>query len=133
MREIERIIAQKLLQINAIKLSPQNPYTWASGIKSPIYCDNRGTLSYPSIRNLIKESFGTLSEEFGEFDHISGVATAGIAHGALLADYLNMTFSKKLKRLPDFFGVPNLEKLILKGCEGLTESCFDEFRRLHKS
>ncbi|AES80264.1 hypothetical protein MTR_7g078650 [Medicago truncatula] len=47
--------------------------------------------------------------------------------------YLNMTFSKKLKRLPDFFGVPNLEKLILKGCEGLTESCFDEFRRLHKS
>ena len=93
MREIEKIIAQKLLQINAIKLSPQNPYTWASGIKSPIYCDNRVTLSYPSIRTTIKESFAELSRNFEKFDHVSGVATAGIAHGALLADYLEMPFS----------------------------------------
>ena len=93
MREIEKIIAQKLLQINAIKLSPQNPYTWASGIKSPIYCDNRVTLSYPSIRTNIKKSFAELSKNFDAFDHISGVATAGIAHGALLADYLEMPFS----------------------------------------
>lgn len=87
------MIAQKLLQINAIKLSPQNPFTWASGIKSPIYCDNRITLSYPAIRKEIKECFGELSKSFEEFDHISGVATAGIAHGALLADHLNMPFS----------------------------------------
>lgn len=93
MREFDKIIAQKLLQINAIKLSPQNPFTWASGIKSPIYCDNRITLSYPEIRQHIKEGFAQLSTSFGEFDHISGVATAGIAHGALLADYLNLPFS----------------------------------------
>lgn len=93
MREFDKTIAKKLLQINAIKLSPQNPFTWASGIKSPIYCDNRITLSYPDIRTEIKEAFGQLSKSFGEFDHISGVATAGIAHGALLADYLEMPFS----------------------------------------
>jgi len=87
------MIAQKLLQINAIKLSPQNPFTWASGIKSPIYCDNRITLSYPSIRKDIKEGFAELSRTFPEFDHVSGVATAGIAHGALLADHLELPFS----------------------------------------
>lgn len=93
MNNIDKNIAQKLLQINAIKLSPQNPFTWASGIKSPIYCDNRVTLSYPSIRKEIKEGFAHLAKTFGEFDHISGVATAGIAHGALLADYLELPFS----------------------------------------
>ncbi len=93
MREFDKAIAQKLLQINAIKLSPQNPFTWASGIKSPIYCDNRITLSYPVIRKDIKEGFGELSKSFPDFDHISGVATAGIAHGALLADYLDLPFS----------------------------------------
>ena len=87
------MIAQKLLQIKAIKLSPQNPFTWASGIKSPIYCDNRITLSYPNIRKEIKEGFAELSNSFEKFDHISGVATAGIAHGALLADHLNLPFS----------------------------------------
>jgi len=92
-REIDKAIAQKLLQINAIKLSPQNPFTWASGIKSPIYCDNRITLSYPDIRQQIKEGFAELSKSLPEFDHISGVATAGIAHGALLADYLKLPFS----------------------------------------
>lgn len=93
MREFDKIVAQKLLQINAIKLSPQNPFTWASGIKSPIYCDNRITLSYPEIRQEIKEGFAELSKTFENFDHISGVATAGIAHGALLADHLNLPFS----------------------------------------
>ncbi len=87
------MIAQKLLQINAIKLSLQNPFTWASGIKSPIYCDNRITLSHPTIRKDIKKGFEELSKSFPEFDHISGVATAGIAHGALLADHLNLPFS----------------------------------------
>jgi len=93
LKELDKDIAKKLLQIKAIKLSPQNPFTWASGIKSPIYCDNRITLSYPEIRSKIKEGFAQLSTKFGEFDHISGVATAGIAHGALLADHLQLPFS----------------------------------------
>ena len=88
----EKLIAQKLLQINAIKLNPQNPFTWASGIKSPIYCDNRVSLSYPEVRNIIKKAFGEVSESFGDVDMIAGVATAGIAHGALLADYLDKPF-----------------------------------------
>lgn len=90
---IENLIAQKLLQIKAIKLSPQNPFTWASGIKSPIYCDNRITLSHPEVRNIIKQAFVDLKKELPAFDHVSGVATAGIAHGALIADALGLPFS----------------------------------------
>ena len=93
MKNLDKIIAKKLLQINAIKLNPQNPFTWASGIKSPIYCDNRVTLSYPDIRREIKEGFASIAKSIGEFDHVSGVATAGIAHGALLADFLELPFS----------------------------------------
>ncbi|MBK9735004.1 MAG: orotate phosphoribosyltransferase [Saprospiraceae bacterium] len=89
----ETLIAQKLLQINAIKLNPQNPFTWASGMRSPIYCDNRITLSYPEVRTLIKSAFIELSKEFEKIEMISGVATAGIAHGALLADALDLPFS----------------------------------------
>lgn len=85
-------IAKNLLQIKAIKLNPQNPFTWASGMRSPIYCDNRITLSHPNVRTLIKESFGEISNDFGKFDLVAGVATAGIAHGALLADYLDKPF-----------------------------------------
>lgn len=88
----ETIIARKLLQINAIKLNPQNPFTWASGIKSPIYCDNRISLSYPEVRNIIKNAFSEVSQSFGEIDMIAGVATAGIAHGVLLADNINKPF-----------------------------------------
>ncbi|MBC7885332.1 MAG: orotate phosphoribosyltransferase [Saprospiraceae bacterium] len=88
----ETLIAQKLLQINAIKLSPQNPFTWASGMRSPIYCDNRITLSYPEVRSIIKNAFATISVSFGETDIIAGVATAGISHGVLLADVLNLPF-----------------------------------------
>ena len=88
----DALIAQKLLQINAIKLSPQTPFTWASGIKSPIYCDNRVTLSYPEVRNLIRQSFTQLAKRYPEVDYIAGVATAGIAHGALLADALNLPY-----------------------------------------
>lgn len=90
--QIENIIAQKLLQIKAIKLNSQNPFTWASGIKSPIYCDNRITLSHPEVRNLIKSSLAEKSKAFGTIDVIAGVATAGIAHGALLADALQLPF-----------------------------------------
>lgn len=91
--EIKKSIAQKLLQIKAIKLSPQNPFTWASGMRSPIYCDNRVTLSYPDIRDEIKHGFTQIIDELGDYDAISGVATAGIAHGALLADALGKPFS----------------------------------------
>ena len=90
--EYDKLIAQKLLQIKAIKLSPQNPFTWASGIQSPIYCDNRTTLSYPEVRTTIKLALKELSQGFGTCDIIAGVATAGIAHGALLADLCNLPF-----------------------------------------
>lgn len=85
-------IASKLLQINAIKLKPSTPFTWASGIISPIYCDNRISLSDIETRDLIKEGLAHLSENLGSFDIIAGVATAGIAHGALLADYMHKPF-----------------------------------------
>lgn len=88
-----QLLCEKLLQINAIKLSPQSPFTWASGIKSPIYCDNRVSLSYPEVRNLVKKGLAELSTSFPAFDAIAGVATAGIAHGALLADALGLPFA----------------------------------------
>jgi orotate phosphoribosyltransferase len=86
-------IARKLLKINAIKLSPQKPYTWASGWKSPIYCDNRIALSYPAIRQSIIQSFVEKAEQFEPYDAIAGVATAGIAHGVLLASELDKPFA----------------------------------------
>jgi orotate phosphoribosyltransferase len=85
-------VAIKLLQINAIKLSPQSPFTWASGIQSPIYCDNRIVLSYPEARNFIKSCLAEKAPNLGPFDAIAGVATAGIAHGMLLADALGLPF-----------------------------------------
>ncbi len=91
--ELREDIAIRLLQINAIKLSPQNPFTWASGIQSPIYCDNRLILSYPEQRKFIISAFAILAEQFAPFDGISGVATAGIAHGALLAQEMDLPFS----------------------------------------
>lgn len=85
-------VAKRLLQIKAIKLSPQAPFTWASGILSPIYCDNRIVLSHPEARNFVKEAFADCTRKFPTFDKIAGVATAGIPHGALLADLLEMPF-----------------------------------------
>jgi orotate phosphoribosyltransferase len=87
-----KIIAQKLLEVKAVKLSPSDPFTWASGIKSPIYCDNRITLSFPNVRDLIIKGFVKESVNFGDFDIVGGIATAGIPHGALLADRLNKPF-----------------------------------------
>lgn len=89
---IAQEVAQKLLQINAVKLSPQNPFTWASGMKSPIYCDNRITLFYPPVRDRIIEAFVEKSSQWGDFDMVAGVATAGIPHGAFLADRLKKPF-----------------------------------------
>lgn len=85
-------VAQRLLQIKAIKLSPQTPFTWASGLRSPIYCDNRVVLSYPEHRRSVIESFAKEAKVFEPFDVVAGVATAGIAHGALLAEKLGLPF-----------------------------------------
>lgn len=86
-------IAEYLLQIKAIKLQPKDPFTWSSGWKSPIYCDNRKTLSYPKIRTFIRQGFSkTVLEEYGKPDIIAGVATGGIAMGALVAQELGVPF-----------------------------------------
>jgi len=86
-------IASDLLKIGAIKLSPNKPFTWASGWKSPIYCDNRLSLSFPDVRAKIKTALGlAISNEFDGIDVIAGVATAGIPQGALVADELALPF-----------------------------------------
>jgi orotate phosphoribosyltransferase len=86
-------VAEFLLQIKAVKLQPEKPFTWASGIKSPIYCDNRKTLSYPKIRTYIRQHFvDTIAEQFGKPDVIAGVATGGIAIGALVAQEMGLPF-----------------------------------------
>ena len=85
--------AELLLQINAIKLNPSNPFTWASGWKSPIYCDNRMTLSFPMIRNYIREEFAkNIEKQFGKPDVIAGVATGAIGIGVLVAEYMGLPF-----------------------------------------
>jgi orotate phosphoribosyltransferase len=89
----EKAIAEKLLQVGAIKLQPEQPFTWASGWKSPIYCDNRRTLSFPYIRDFIKsELCNLIFEKYLEADMIAGVATAGIPWGAMAADQLKLPF-----------------------------------------
>ena len=89
----EKAVAEKLLQSNAIKLSPHEPFTWASGWKSPIYCDNRKVLSFPYIRDFIKsEMCNVIFEQFPQADILAGVATAGIAWGAMAADQLKMPY-----------------------------------------
>lgn len=89
---IDHEIAGVLLQINAIKLSPQKPFTWASGWKSPIYCDNRMILSHPQARDQVIQAMVRKSAEFAPFNAVAGVATAGIPHGILLADRLQLPF-----------------------------------------
>lgn len=85
-------VARHLLEIKAVKLSPHEPFTWASGIQSPIYCDNRIALSHPAVRIFLKQCLSDLSKSFPEFNTVAGVATAGIPHGTLLADALKMPF-----------------------------------------
>src|SRR6267143_1622381 len=86
-------VASRLLEIEAMKLNYKQPFTWSSGWKSPIYCDNRLTLSFPEIRTFIKEQFASIiKEKFSSAELIAGVATAGIAHGALVADQLETPF-----------------------------------------
>lgn len=92
-KDIASKVAEYLLEIKAIRLNPKDLFTWASGKKSPIYCDNRVSLAYPEARTFIKNSFASLvKDKFNGVDMIAGVATAGISHGALLADVLELPF-----------------------------------------
>ena len=87
------VLATHLLQIKAVKLSPNQPFTWASGLHSPIYCDNRVTLSYPAVRTFIRQQFvEQLMQHYGKPDVIAGVATGGIAQGALVAQEMGLPF-----------------------------------------
>lgn len=93
MKSNEKAVAEKLLQTNAVRLSPGEPFTWASGWKSPIYCDNRKVLSFPYIRDFIKsEMCNLIFEKYPDADALAGVATAGIAWGAMAADQLKLPF-----------------------------------------
>lgn len=108
MKTLEKLFAEKLLKIKAIKLQPANPFTWASGWKSPFYCDNRKTLSYPTLRNFVKLEIARLiQEQFGEVDAIAGVATGAIPQGALVADALNLPFVY-VRSTPKDHGLENL-------------------------
>lgn len=92
--DLAKEIASNLLKIKAIKLQPNDPFTWSSGWNSPIYCDNRSTLGYPEIRNTIKLGFvEKIKQAFPEVEVIAGVATAGISHGALIADEMNLPYT----------------------------------------
>jgi orotate phosphoribosyltransferase len=93
MGNFEKKTAEYLLQIKAIKLQPSNPFTWASGWKSPIYCDNRKTLSFPEVRSYIRDSFAAMIKDlYPQAEVIAGVATGAIAHGVLVADKLGLPF-----------------------------------------
>ncbi len=108
MKTLEKIFAGKLLSVKAIKLQPNNPFTWASGWKSPFYCDNRKTLSYPGLRSFVKtEITRIVMERFPQVDAIAGVATGAIAQGALVADALNLPFVY-VRSKPKDHGLENL-------------------------
>lgn len=108
MEKVEHILAAKLLSISAIQLQPDNPFTWASGWNSPIYTDNRKTLSYPDVRTFIKiELCRAISENFPDAQAIAGVATGAIAQGVLVADDLNLPYAY-VRSTPKDHGLENL-------------------------
>ena len=93
MESLEKIVAKQLLDVKAVKLIPENPFTWASGWKSPIYCDNRKILSYPAARKLVYEAFvKIINERFKDVDVIAGVATGAIAYGMMVAEVMGKPF-----------------------------------------
>jgi orotate phosphoribosyltransferase len=93
MESIEKIVAKQLLDIKAVKLNPENPFTWASGWKSPIYCDNRKVLSYPAARKVVYEAFvEIIKKNFKDVEVIAGVATGAIAYGMMVAEVLGLPF-----------------------------------------
>lgn len=108
MNTVAKLLAEKLLQITAIKLQPDNPFVWASGWSSPIYTDNRKTLSYPEVRSFIKvELCRIIMENFGDAEVIAGVATGAIAQGALVADTLGLPYVY-VRSTPKDHGLENL-------------------------
>ena len=108
METLENILASKLLKIKAIKLQPNEPFTWASGWKSPFYCDNRKTLSYPELRTFVKLELSRLvAEKYPQAEAIAGVATGAIAQGALVADQLALPFVY-VRSKPKDHGLENL-------------------------
>ncbi|MBN1186371.1 MAG: orotate phosphoribosyltransferase [Bacteroidales bacterium] len=108
MEKMSKKIAEYLLQSNAIKLKPTTPFTWASGWKSPIYCDNRQTLSFPEIRTYIRDGFVNLiKEKYQQVEVIAGVATGAIAQGALVAEVLGLPFIY-VRSAPKSHGMENL-------------------------
>lgn len=108
MKQLAQLLAEKLLSIKAVKLQPINPFTWASGWNSPIYTDNRKTLSYPDIRSIIKvELTRLILEEFPQVDAVAGVATGAIAAGALVADTLALPYVY-VRSTPKDHGLENL-------------------------
>lgn len=116
MKSRERQTAERLLQINAIQLNIQTPYTWASGWKSPVYCDNRKILSYPYAREFVKsELCNLIFETFPEAETLAGVATGGIPHGAMAADQLKLPFIY-VRSKPKGHGLGNqIEGVLKKG------------------
>ena len=108
MKQLDRILAEKLLKISAIKLQPDNPFTWASGWNSPIYTDNRKTLSYPEVRNFIKvELTRLIMENFVDVEVVAGVATGAIAQGALVAETMGLPYIY-VRSSPKDHGLENL-------------------------
>lgn len=108
MKNVARLLAEKLLKISALKLQPANPFVWASGWNSPIYTDNRRTLSYPEVRSFIKvELTRTIMEQFPDAEAIAGVATGAIAQGALVADMLGLPYAY-VRSTPKDHGLENL-------------------------
>lgn len=108
MDNMKKALASKLLEIKAIKLQPENPFTWASGWKSPFYCDNRKTLSYPALRNFVKQELAhAILKHFPEAEAVAGVATGAIAQGAMVADALNLPFAY-VRSKPKDHGMENL-------------------------
>lgn len=108
MSQVENKVAEKLLSIKAVKVQPQDPFTWASGWKSPIYCDNRKTLSYSEIRSLIKNELAeVVRQKYANVDVIAGVATGAIAQGALVAEALGKPFVY-VRSSPKDHGLENL-------------------------
>lgn len=108
MSTLEKIFAKKLLDVKAIKLQPEAPFTWASGWKSPFYCDNRKTLAFPALRSFVKLELSRLvAEKYPEAEAVAGVATGAIAQGALVADALGLPFAY-VRSKPKDHGLTNL-------------------------
>lgn len=106
--DVAEQVASSLLEIGAVKLRPQQPFTWASGWRSPIYCDNRVTLSYPALRSYLRENlFDALGQHFAWATYLAGVATAGIPMGAILADEAQLPFIY-VRSAPKSHGMENL-------------------------